>query len=152
MPVHREAQASTTIMAHALHQGAHAFNDAELARRLPGALRTVFNIFDSWGLTDGQGRTLLGVPRSTYDRWKRDPARARLTPDLVERLSYILGIRKALEILEPGEEKGRVESGWLGRPNDEPMFGGRPPLERMLSGHMGDLYEVRRYLDGQRGW
>jgi len=139
-------------MARALEQASPSLANAELARHLPGALRTVFKIFDSWGLTEKQGRTLLGVPRSTFDRWKRDPARARLTPDLVERLSYILGIRKALEILEPGEEKKEVENGWLERPNDEPLFGGRPPLERLMSGHMGDLYEVRRYLDGQRGW
>lgn len=139
-------------MAQALQHGSSAPTDAELARHLPGALRTAFNIFESWGLNDRQGRTLLGVPRSTYDRWKRDPARARLTPDLVERLSYILGIRKALEILEPGEEKREVENGWLARPNDEPLFGSRPPLERLMSGHVGDLYEVRRYLDGQRGW
>lgn len=138
-------------MPQAVPKQAPGFADGELARHLPGALRTVFRILESWGLNDRQGRTLLGVPRSTFDRWKRDPARARLTPDLVERLSYILGIRKALEILEPGEEAELVENGWLKRANDEPMFGGRPPLERLMSGHVADLYEVRRYLDGQRG-
>lgn len=138
-------------MAQPLRQAVSGRADADFARHLPGALRTVFRIFDAWGLTEKQGRTLLGVPRSTYDRWKRDPAKARLTPDLAERLSYILGIRKALEILEPGEEKAEVENGWLTRPNDEPQFGGRPPLERLTSGHVADLYEVRRYLDGQRG-
>jgi hypothetical protein len=37
------------------------------------------------------------------------------------------------------------------RPNAASPFGGRSALERMLSGNVADLYEVRRYLDAQRG-
>jgi hypothetical protein len=39
----------------------------------------------------------------------------------------------------------------LRRPNSAAPFGGRSALERMLSGNVADLYEVRRYLDAERG-
>jgi hypothetical protein len=31
------------------------------------------------------------------------------------------------------------------------LFGGRSALDRMLSGNVADLYQVRQYLDSQRG-
>jgi len=37
------------------------------------------------------------------------------------------------------------------KPNNEPLFGGRSALERMLSGQVADLYVVRQYLDAERG-
>ena len=67
----------------------------------------------------------------------------------LERLSYIFGIYKDLQILLPKPESADT---WLHRPNDAPPFGGRPALNRMLSGNVADLYVVRQYLDAQRGW
>jgi hypothetical protein len=32
-----------------------------------------------------------------------------------------------------------------------PLFGGRSALDRMAAGRVADLYEVRKYLDAQRG-
>jgi hypothetical protein len=37
------------------------------------------------------------------------------------------------------------------RPNTAPLFNGAAPIERLLAGNVADLYEVRRWLDGQRG-
>jgi hypothetical protein len=68
--------------------------------------------------------------------------------DLAERLSYILGIYKALQILLPD---ARSADSWVNRPNSALLFAGRAPLERILGGNVADLYEVRRWLDGQRG-
>ncbi len=116
------------------------------------ALRTFFNIAKAWKLDESQAMTLLGFDeksRSTYFRWKRDPDSARLGKDKLERLSYIFGIYKDLQILLPDAE---AADGWLHRPNSAAPFGGRPALARMLSGHVADLYEVRRYLDAERGW
>ncbi|MCP5430993.1 MAG: DUF2384 domain-containing protein [Chromatiaceae bacterium] len=95
--------------------------------------------------------TLLGFDertRSTYFKWKRAPESARLTKEKLERLSYIFGIYKDLQILLPKTESA---DGWVRRPNDAMPFGGRPALERMLSGNVSDLYVVRKYLDAQRG-
>lgn len=119
-------------------------------RRLSAAgLRAFFNIARDWGLNTDEEMTLLGRPaRSTFFAWKKDPGRANLGRDTLERLSYLLGIYKALQILLP--EPGAAD-GWVRRPNAAPIFGGRSALERMLSGNVGDLYVVRQYLDSVRG-
>lgn len=112
------------------------------------ALRTFFNIAQAWELDTEEQRTLLGKPaRSTFFNWKKNKPVA-LSHDTLERLSYILGIYKALQILLPQTE---ASDGWVKRANDAPIFGGRSALERMLSGNVADLYVVRQYLDAQRG-
>ena len=116
------------------------------------ALRTFFNIARDWNLNATQAMTLLGFDertRSTYFKWKRDPESARLTKEKLERLSYIFGIYKALQIILP---KAESADSWIHRPNAAMPFGGRSALDRMLSGNVADLYVVRQYLDAQRGW
>ena len=66
-----------------------------------------------------------------------------------ERISYLLGIYKALQMLFP--EPAQADA-WVKKPNQAPLFGGRSALERMLGGQVADLYVVRQYLDAQRGW
>lgn len=118
-------------------------------RRAQVALDAFFRLMDFWGLTVAQAMTLLGIPsRSTYMSWKAR-APAKLAPDAMERISYLLGIHKALRILFSRNEQSVRE--WIKAPNSNPLFGGRPALERMLSGRVADLYEVRRFLDAQRG-
>ena len=119
----------------------------------PGAaLRTYFNIAKAWALNEQQTMTLLGFDastRSTYFKWKKDPDSARLGRDKLERLSYVFGIYKALQLLLPDPA---AADGWLQRPNSAAPFGGHPALERLLSGNVADLYVVREYLDTARGW
>ena len=113
------------------------------------ALRAFFRIATLWGLDTTQERTLLGFPPpSTFFKWKKAPQEAHLSRDVLERISYVLGIFKALEILFP--DPARADA-WLKRPNDAPLFGGRSALERMLGGNVSDLFVVRQYLDAQRG-
>lgn len=112
------------------------------------ALRTFFRIADLWELTVDEQMTLLGVTaRSTYFKWKKDP-NATLPKDTLERISYILGIYKALQILLPDE---KAADKWVRRPNAASLFGGQSALDRMLSGQVADLFVVRQYLDAQRG-
>lgn len=116
------------------------------------ALRTFFNIAKAWNLRETQAMTLLGFDektRSTYFKWKKEPEKARLGADKLERLSYIFGIYKDLQVLLPKDE---AADEWIHRRNDAVPFGGKPALDRMLSGHVADLYVVRRYLDAERGW
>ncbi len=113
------------------------------------ALRAFFRIADAWGLKGAEARRLLGdPPESTFYKWKKlqDGAPGR---DVIERISYVLGIFKALQLLFPDPTRADA---WLRRPNDAPPFAGRPAIERMLSGNVADLYVVRSYLDAQRGW
>jgi hypothetical protein len=119
-------------------------------RHLAGpALRAFFRIAARWGLDTTQERTLLGhPPPSTFFKWKKDPQAANVSRDVLERISYVLGIFKALEILFP--DPARADA-WLKRANDAPVFGGRTALERMMGGNVSDLFVVRQYLDAQRG-
>ena len=113
----------------------------------PG-LRAFANIAEAWGLTVAEQLQLLGIAsRSTFFKWRRETS-PRLPRDTLERLSYLLGIYKSLQILLP-DPKAADE--WVRKPNDAPLFGGKSALERMLSGQVADLYVVREYLDTQRG-
>jgi hypothetical protein len=132
----------------AVAAGATQAGAVEIERLGGPALRTFFRIADAWGLSGEQARTLLGNPsRSTFYEWKKD-APASLPRDTLERISYLLGIYKALQILLPDAQ---AADAWVRKPNQAPLFGGRPALERMLSGNVADLYVVRQYLDAWRG-
>ena len=112
------------------------------------ALRTFFRIAGLWGLSIDEQMTLLGVTaRSTFFKWKKNPNTV-LPKDALERISYLLGIYKALQILLPHEQ---AADAWIRRPNSAPPFGGRSALDRMMSGQVVDLFVVRQYLDAQRG-
>jgi uncharacterized protein (DUF2384 family) len=114
----------------------------------PAALRTLWRIADRWELTADELMTLLGIASpSTYYKWRKTPPR-KLSPDLLERVSYLFGIYKALQVLLPDRA---LADGWLRRPNSNPLFGGKAPLQRMLTGQVADLFLVRRYLDAERG-
>ena len=127
----------------------HAINQktSDSRSNVAAALRTVFRILKSWDVKVGDWGILLGVSAATVHRWKAHPESVGNSRDLLERLSYILGIYKALQILLPANE---ASDSWIKRPNSAMFFGGRTPLERMMGGNMADLYEVRRWLDGQR--
>ena len=119
------------------------------AESLGGAgLRAFVNIAEAWSLPVAEQLKLLGIEsRSTFFKWRRE-RNPRLPRDTLERLSYLLGIYKSLQILLP-DPKAADE--WVRRPNAAPLFGGSSALERMLSGQVADLYVVREYLDAQRG-
>ena len=112
------------------------------------ALRTFFAIAEAWRLSNEESMRLLGdPPRSTFYEWKR-AGEGRLTRDTLERISYVLGIYKALQILLPDPA---AADAWIRKPNTAPLFGGRRALDRLLSGNVGDLFVVRQYLDAIRG-
>ncbi len=112
------------------------------------ALRTFFRIAGLWSLSVEEQMTLLGLTaRSTFFKWKKDPNTV-LPKDTLERISYVIGIYKALQILLP-DQKAADE--WVRRPNAAAPFAGRSALDRMLSGQVADLSVVRQYLDTQRG-
>jgi Protein of unknown function (DUF2384) len=111
-------------------------------------LRAFTRIADLWHLSISEQLALLGITsRSTYFKWRKEP-QPKLPRDTLERLSYLLGIYKALQLLLPDTH---AADEWVRRRNEAPLFGGRSALERMLSGNVADLYLVRQYLDAQRG-
>jgi hypothetical protein len=110
------------------------------------ALRAFFRLAELWGLTMEQARLLLGRPsRATLYNWKA--GRVRSVPyDMLRRISYLLGIYKALQILYHDPQ---MADAWISRPNA--AFGGQSALERMLAGDLTDLAAVRAHLDAARG-
>jgi len=122
-------------------------HDPDVRRRMSGpAMRTFLNIAQAWKLTVDEQRGLLGWPAtSTFHKYKAGDV-GLLTYDMLTRISLVIGIYKALQILLPKPESADA---WVRKPNQ--FFNGRPALERMLGGNVADLYEVRKYLDFASG-
>ncbi|MBK1615976.1 hypothetical protein CKO44_21210 [Rubrivivax gelatinosus] len=128
---------------------AAALADVSEERMAAAGLRAFARIAQAWGLSVDEQLVLLGrPPRSTFFAWRQQPDKARLPRDTLERLSNLLGIYQALQILLPD---AAAADAWVRQANSAPAFGGRSALERMLAGNVADLNDVRRYLDGVRG-
>jgi uncharacterized protein (DUF2384 family) len=107
-------------------------------------------IAELWRLGPAEGRVLLGsIPESTYYKYQKAPRTARLSHDTLARISHLLGIYKAINLLLPRAESADA---WVRRPNVAPLFKGKSALEFMLGGEFEDIAAVRRYLDAERGW
>jgi uncharacterized protein (DUF2384 family) len=112
------------------------------------ALKGFFAITGRWGLSAGEQQVLLGgVGRTTLAKYRKLPEVA-LARDLLERISYVFGIHKALVVLFGSEQRA---ADWLRKPNRAVPFSGRSALDRMLAGSIVDLAAVREYLDAMRG-
>ena len=114
--------------------------------KMAAGLRTFFRIAEAWQLDAEQTRRLLGQPsRATLFNWKSADV-SRLPHDTLCRISYVLGIWKALQILLPQPAQADA---WLHKPNA--LLGGQSALQRMLAGDITDLAMVRALLDAARG-
>jgi uncharacterized protein (DUF2384 family) len=131
---------------------ASRFSPANRRRLSAPGLRTFLAISDLWGLTDEERRLVLGLPsRSTYYNWVKAVREHReivLDVDVLTRISAVLGIHQALGVLHGGE---REAVAWLRGPHSATVFGGRPPLDLVVSGTQDGLLSVRRFLDAARG-
>ncbi|GAB1389535.1 MAG: hypothetical protein AMXMBFR78_13610 [Rubrivivax sp.] len=133
----------------AAREASPVFSTASVAQMSAAGLRAFARIAQAWGLSVDEQLTLLGAPpRSTFFAWRKNPDRAALPRDTLERLSNLLGIYKSLQILLPD---AAAADAWVRQPNQAPLLGGRSALECMLGGNVSDLNLVRRYLDGVRG-
>src|SRR4051812_28658531 len=113
------------------------------------ALRAFFNIARAWQLSVTEERGLLGwPPPSTFHKYKSGDAGV-LSFDTLTRVSLVLGIYKALHILYP---EPLFADRWMTMPNSNRLFGGRTPLAFCVDAGIDGLFQVRRLLDGRRGW
>lgn len=120
---------------------------AERERLSHSALRGFFRIVRRWRLRDEDARELLGgLSSSSYYEWKKLPERV-LDVDRLTRISYLVGIYKALHLLY-GD---KLADEWIALPNTNPLFGGRTPLQYMIGGGVLALQTVRALLDARRG-
>ena len=113
------------------------------------ALKAFFNMCEEWRLKNEQQIILLGEPsKTTFYRWKKGES-GDLSQDTLERVSYLLGIYKALRILFTSKDQA---NSWIHRENSANLFAGKSALDFMLHGKMANLFETRKYLDAQRGY
>jgi hypothetical protein len=120
---------------------------AERERLSKSALLGFFRLMATWQVRDDDARELLGgLSSSSFYEWKKQPDRV-LEVDRITRISYLLGIYKALHILY-GD---KLADEWVHLPNTNPIFNGRTPLATMLGGGLLAMQTVRRLLDARRG-
>jgi len=115
-------------------------------RLSPPALKAFFNIMVRWKVRDEDARALLGgVTNGPFYEMKRNPDRT-LDTDRLTRVSYLVGIFKALGILH----SEALADAWVQRPNSNPIFAGLTPLDYMIRGGLPAIQNVRRLLDARR--
>lgn len=120
---------------------------AERARLSRSALKAFFNIMDKWRVRDEDARALLGgISNGPFYEMKRDPNKV-LDADKLSRVSFLVGIFKALNILY----SEKLADDWVQLPNANRIFGGETPLAFMIRGGIGGMETVRRLLDARRG-
>lgn len=111
----------------------------------PNGLAVFFALADAWKLNTDQQIVLLGGPaRSTFFKWKKEGG--LISTDTEERISHLVSIYKALQILFPDPERADA---WLLRPHR--LFEDRSARDVMLGGRIQDIIRVRELLDAQRG-
>ncbi len=98
-------------------------------------------------MRDEAARQLLGgVSNGVFYQMKGRHKRI-LDQDKLTRLSLLLGIFKALNILY----SQKLADDWLNLPNSNPMFEGEAPLTYIIKGGVPALVRVRQLLDARRG-
>jgi uncharacterized protein (DUF2384 family) len=120
---------------------------ATRARLSPAAIVAFFSIVEKWQLRNEDAMAMLGgISHGRYFELKRN-RKGLLSQDELTRISLLIGIFKALNILF-GQ---RLANQWTSRPNSNPMFNGAPPLQYLSRGGVPAMIGVRRLLDSRRG-
>ena len=111
------------------------------------AIPAFFKLAHAWALRDAPARQLLGgVSNGVFYQLKRGEKKT-LDQDKLTRISLLLGIFRALNILY----SRKLADAWINLPNSNPMFAGETPLTYMITGGVPALVRVRQLLDGRRG-
>jgi uncharacterized protein (DUF2384 family) len=117
------------------------------ARLSRPAIAAFFAIVDKWSLRNEDAMALLGgASHGRYFELKKN-RKGLLSQDELTRISLLIGIFKALNILF----NQRLANQWPSRPNANPMFSEAPPLQYLTRGGVPAMIGVRRLLDARRG-
>lgn len=116
-------------------------------RLSPAAIKGLLRIATHWKLKDEDTRDLLGgISSGSFYALKNRPAKT-LDTDQLTRISLLIGIYKALNILY----SRKLADGWMTLQNANPMFGGDSPLSYLKRGGIPAFVRVRQLLDARRG-
>jgi uncharacterized protein (DUF2384 family) len=130
------------------HSGFPDLTDSATRHKLsPAAIAAFFKIAELWELNNDEAMSLLGgVSHGRFYALKRT-GQGELTQDELTRVSLLIGIFKALNILFSHE----LANQWVRRPNSNALFHNEPPRILMTLGGVPGLLTVRRLLDSRRG-
>lgn len=121
---------------------------SERERLSPSAVKAYFNILDRWGVGEETGRKLLGgVSRGYFYNLKKLGVVKPLDQDKLQRISFLVGIFKALNILY----SEKLADSWVNLPNKNRIFQGATPIDFMATRGIPSMQVVRRLLDARRG-
>jgi len=111
------------------------------------AVSALLKLAQAWQLPDESTRQLLGgVSNGFFYQLKRGQKKT-LDQDKLTRISLLIGIFRALNILY----SRKLADTWAKLPNSNPMFEGQAPLTYMIKGGVPALMRVRQLLDARRG-
>jgi hypothetical protein len=116
-------------------------------RLSPAAIKGLLRLADRWKLRDDDTRVLLGGMSNGSFYSLKNRAPKTLDEDQLTRVSLLVGIYKALNILY----SQKLADAWIRLPNANPMFGGDSPLHYMERGGIPAFLRVRQLLDARRG-
>jgi hypothetical protein len=120
---------------------------AERDRLSSDAVRAFFNIMARWNVRDEQARQLLGgISNGAFYELKKGKGGV-LGEDRLRRISYLVGIFKALGMLYRPELAER----WMRLPNRNRLFEGATPLDYLIRGGLPAFATLRQLLDARRG-
>lgn len=142
-----ESHSLQTIAGFSADQAADLSSKAVQVRLSRAAVPAFFKIADAWSLKDELSRQLLGgVSNGAFYQLKRGEKKT-LDQDKLTRISLLLGIFRALNILY----SRKLADAWMTLPNANPMFQGEPPLTYLIKGGVPAFVRVRQLLDARRG-
>jgi hypothetical protein len=111
------------------------------------AVKGLLRVATHWKLRDEDTRDLLGGMSSGSFYAMKSRASKNLDGDQLTRISLLIGIYKALNILY----SSKLADAWMKLPNANSMFGGDSPLNYIRRGGIPALLRVRQLLDARRG-
>ena len=137
-----------TIAGYTFETAANLADPSERVRLSPPGLKAFFRIMEKWDVRDPQARDLLGgISSGSFYELKRNYRKLPLSQDALTRVSFVIGIYKALNILY----NPKFANAWMTFPTRTRCLAG--PLLWTICSRNGQpgMMNVRRLLDARRG-
>lgn len=88
------------------------------------------NILDTWGCTDSEKATILGISKDMNRPLQRSQKETSLNTEQLERISYLINIHRALSATFSNRHN---VNGFMRMVNNNEYFNGRTPLATIAS-------------------
>jgi hypothetical protein len=111
-------------------------------------IKTLLWVFQQWGLDNAEMLRLLGLPDNTPSRALLQYQQGKPLPDealFLQHAELILAIYRAVSSFFPGNPT--MANYWVTTPSNP--FGGRTPLELMLTDGLAGMHYCLDHLNGE---